>query len=194
MPLKSLKRWIEIGPDRKKGGGRKVRDPEMERELFMWYLNCKQIGFYISPRMIKIKALSFTKNKDFNASKGWLAKFQSKYKLDLYTNKKKRQSKANGPLPCTRLIGNTYSSQKYDQTEDDHHSYSIKVESLSSQSCSDNNSDDSDTSFSVENSRLINSNYHYQDNLWSELNGKRRSSCVEENSQEYFDRIKSQEQ
>lgn len=164
----------------------------MERELFMWYLNCKQIGFYISPRMIKIKALSFTKNKDFNASKGWLAKFQSKYKLDLYTNKKKRQSKANLVIPRTRLIGNTHLNKKLDHNEDDHLSYSVKVESKSSQSCSCNNSDESDTSFSVENSRLINSNYHYQENLWSEMN-ENRQPFIEENSIGYFDSIKSQE-
>ena len=54
VPLKSLKRWIKVGPERKKGkvifsiifhilgGGRKIRDPEMEKTLFNWYEDLKK--------------------------------------------------------------------------------------------------------------------------------------------------------
>lgn len=90
VPLKSLKRWIQIGPERKKGGGRKVRDPSMEYKLFTWYKNLKTLGFFVNPRMIKTKALELTTMNDFNASKGWLAKFSKKFELDLYCNFKKR--------------------------------------------------------------------------------------------------------
>jgi hypothetical protein len=41
-PIKSLKRWMKVGPLRKKGGGRKTKDPEMERELYQWYLETKK--------------------------------------------------------------------------------------------------------------------------------------------------------
>lgn len=99
MPLKSLKRWIAIGPERKKGGGRKVRDPEMEVKLYKWYKSMKDKEYSISPKMIKHKALKLTSNRDFNASKGWLAKFQNKYNLDLYTNKKKKDKTNKTHLP-----------------------------------------------------------------------------------------------
>jgi hypothetical protein len=35
-PIKSLKRWIKIGHLRKKGGGRKTKDPDMESKLYEW--------------------------------------------------------------------------------------------------------------------------------------------------------------
>lgn len=95
VPLKSLRRWIQIGHERKKGGGRKVRDPKMEVKLYYWYNCCKKKNFIVTPRMIKIKALSFTKLKDFNASKGWLAKFQNKYRLELYNIKKNKKKYKN---------------------------------------------------------------------------------------------------
>jgi hypothetical protein len=37
VPLKSLKRWLKVGYERKKGGGRKTKDPQMEIELYRWY-------------------------------------------------------------------------------------------------------------------------------------------------------------
>lgn len=107
VPLKSLKRWIKVGPERKKGmyshyfmknfdkknlgGGRKIRDPEMEQELFNWYLNLKNKDVPITPKMVKQKALSVTKYKDFIASKGWLEKFKRKYKLELSREKDKKK-------------------------------------------------------------------------------------------------------
>ena len=37
VPFKSLKRWVLYGCDRKKGGGRKEKDPKMEAQLYEWY-------------------------------------------------------------------------------------------------------------------------------------------------------------
>ena len=34
VPLESLKRWMKVGCERKKGGGRKTKDPEMEKDLY----------------------------------------------------------------------------------------------------------------------------------------------------------------
>jgi hypothetical protein len=93
VPIKSLRRWMQIGHERKKGGGRKVRDPKMERRLYEWYKNCLKEGFTVTPRMIKLKALSYTRYTDFNASKGWLAKIQNKYSLELYNIKKCKKEK-----------------------------------------------------------------------------------------------------
>lgn len=90
VPLKSLRRWIQIGPERLKGAGRKVRDKQMERKLFEWYEDNKRNDILITSKMIKAKALEFTSLNDFNASKGWFAKFKKKYNLVLYSQRGKR--------------------------------------------------------------------------------------------------------
>lgn len=93
VPLKSLKRWIKVGPERKKGkshniilnigGGRKIRDPDMEKKLYSWYTQLKSNNTPVTPKMIKNKALAITKFSDFIASKGWLEKFKRKFNLEL---------------------------------------------------------------------------------------------------------------
>jgi hypothetical protein len=66
------------------GGGRKIRDPEMETNLYNWYEEYHVIkNNPVTSKMIKQKALEFTKYRDFIASKGWLEKFKKKYHLDL---------------------------------------------------------------------------------------------------------------
>ena len=52
----------------------------MEKKLFAWYNQLKTEGVPVTPKMIKQKALSITKFKDFIASKGWLEKFKRKFK------------------------------------------------------------------------------------------------------------------
>ena len=42
VPTKSLKRWLKVGFLRKKGGGRKTKDPDMEKLLYQWYLELFQ--------------------------------------------------------------------------------------------------------------------------------------------------------
>ena len=32
--IKNIKRWMDLGPERKKGGGRKVQDVKMEDKLY----------------------------------------------------------------------------------------------------------------------------------------------------------------
>ena len=82
IPLKSVKRWIIVGPERKKGGGRKIKDPIMEKKILEWY-NCVRNSNinYITNNMIIAKALEISKCNDFIASKGWLEKFKEKYGL-----------------------------------------------------------------------------------------------------------------
>jgi hypothetical protein len=78
-----LKRWIKVGCDRKKGGGRKTKDPTMEATLFSWYKSMKDRGNNVTAKMIKEKAINITSCQDFIASKGWLDKFKIRYKLDI---------------------------------------------------------------------------------------------------------------
>jgi hypothetical protein len=56
----------------------------MEAKLFKWYDECKNVQkLPVTSKMIKQKALEFTKFKDFIASKGWLEKFKRKFRLEL---------------------------------------------------------------------------------------------------------------
>ena len=99
IPLKSLRRWMLVGPERKKGnlfnpgGGRKIKDPEMEDKLYKWYLDEVNKNHYITAKDVKRKALSLTKNSDFIASKGWLEKFRKKYQLKLTKENELNQKK-----------------------------------------------------------------------------------------------------
>jgi len=84
IPLKSLKRWLLLGHERKKGGGRKLKDPEMEHKLYEWYKEYHDRNQKIvTAKLIKQKALEFTKCKDFIASKGWLEKFRKQHNLEI---------------------------------------------------------------------------------------------------------------
>ena len=77
------------------GGGRKIRDPEMEKKLYAWYNQLKIEGIPVTPKMIKQKALDITKFKDFIASKGWLEKFKRKFNLELSRENKDSCSTVN---------------------------------------------------------------------------------------------------
>lgn len=73
-----------LGTERKKGGGRKLKDPEMEKKLYEWYKQYYEKNkMIVTARLIKEKALEFTKCRDFIASKGWLEKFRKQYKIHL---------------------------------------------------------------------------------------------------------------
>jgi len=83
VPLKSLKRWLRVGCQRKKGGGRKTKDPLMERNLYQWYRQMKSENEFITAKMIKEKAIQLTTCPDFIASKGWLDKFKIRFDLEI---------------------------------------------------------------------------------------------------------------
>lgn len=74
---------MKVGCERKKGGGRKTKDPEMEKDLYKWYLENKREDRQITARMVKERAIELTTCPDFIASKGWLDKFKIRYNLDI---------------------------------------------------------------------------------------------------------------
>ena len=87
VPLKKLKRWLQVGANRQKGGGRKVLDPNMEVKLINWYNSARSHNEAVSARKMQNKAKEFTTADKFLASKGWLEKFLKKYKI--YVDKDK---------------------------------------------------------------------------------------------------------
>ncbi|MCQ2817770.1 MAG: DNA-binding domain-containing protein [archaeon] len=84
ISLKNLKRWRIGGFIRKKGCGRKIKDPIMEQKLLEWYNEATRQHIYPTSKMIRAKALELTSDKTFIASKGWLEKFKSKYNLKVF--------------------------------------------------------------------------------------------------------------
>ena len=81
VPLKNLKRWVEVGAHRKKGGGRKTLDPDMEYELYQWCLS-QLTDKPLTRGLIKQRARNLSRFQgSFKASKGWLDKFIKRYEL-----------------------------------------------------------------------------------------------------------------
>ena len=93
VPRKSLRRWSHVGCNRKKGCGRKTRNPEMEYKLVEWYKEEINQNINVSAKMIRDKAVEISDDKDFLASKGWLEKFKKKFNIRIVTHKNKNFNK-----------------------------------------------------------------------------------------------------
>jgi hypothetical protein len=80
VPIKNLKRWVLNGPKRKKGG-RKTHDPQMETKLFDWICQFKEIYKELpSRKKIKEMAIKYSNfSNSFKASKGWYEKFMIRH-------------------------------------------------------------------------------------------------------------------
>ena len=66
------------------GGGRKIRDPDMENKLLNWFeIYHKTTGNKVTTKEFKKMALFYSKDKTFRASKGWLQKFRRRHKIKL---------------------------------------------------------------------------------------------------------------
>lgn len=83
IPKKSLKRWVLVGAKRKKGGGRKLVDPQMEVKVYDWYRKLEVEGIKPTVSEIKRKAIEYCTIKTFIASNGWLNKFKHKFNVSV---------------------------------------------------------------------------------------------------------------
>jgi hypothetical protein len=95
VPLKSLKRWSIVGHERRKGGGRKTKDPTMEKNVVEWIRKKQNNGELVDTKMIKKIALKLSKDKSFLASKGWLEKLKKKYNLKISKISKRNKNNNN---------------------------------------------------------------------------------------------------
>ena len=91
VPRKSLRRWSHVGCMRKKGCGRKTKNPKMEEKLVEWYNEVIKKNKYVTAKMIREKAVQISNDKDFLASKGWLEKFKKKNNIQIINNKNYRK-------------------------------------------------------------------------------------------------------
>lgn len=64
----------------------------MEKLLYQWYLNERDLNSVLTAKMVKEKAKQLSKCKDFIASKGWLDKFKVRYGLEIEKEPKGRKS------------------------------------------------------------------------------------------------------
>jgi len=74
-PIKSLKRWEQVGSERVKGGGRKPLDPELFGKMSKWYEECRRNGTRPNTLEISKKAIQISRIEEFKGSKGWVSKF-----------------------------------------------------------------------------------------------------------------------
>ena len=91
VPRKSLRRWANVGCLRKKGCGRKTKNPKMEEKLLLWYNDKIKNNVNITAKMIRDKAVEISNDKDFLASKGWLEKFKKKNGIQIISNKRHKK-------------------------------------------------------------------------------------------------------
>lgn len=84
---KNIKRWILNGTERKKGAGRKKREPLMEAKLLCWIVTRFKEGNRLpNHHEVKEKAKELSELDCFKASKGWCDKFlkrNSKFFLEI---------------------------------------------------------------------------------------------------------------
>lgn len=115
VPIKSLKRWLLYGPNRLKGGGRKIKDPVMEQQLIEWYNTEVSKGRVIAVEELKDKALSLTKCKEFLASKGWVEKIRKKYNLVFKVVPKAKSVKSE--IKNEQMLNSLNSTNKINELE-----------------------------------------------------------------------------
>lgn len=72
---KNIYRWMNKGFFHKRGGGRKTRNPEMERLIVEKSLEYIRAYKKVPPRSYTIEIGKFFISENFKASKGWVDKF-----------------------------------------------------------------------------------------------------------------------
>ena len=84
ISTRNINRWKKIGIKRKKGSGRKFKDPLLEKKMLIWYNT--QDKKNITSRDFKNKALELSNNDSFRASSGWLTTMKKKYRIKFKHN------------------------------------------------------------------------------------------------------------
>lgn len=88
IPRKNIKRWVNFGVERKKGG-RKMQDPKMEAKLAAWVISyIKEHKEMPKSHLIRSKSLEYSTNPEFKASKGWMEKFKLRNNFQQYLPQK----------------------------------------------------------------------------------------------------------
>ena len=84
ISTRNINRWKKKGIKRKRGSGRKYKDPELEKKIIIWYNF--QDKKNVSAKIFRDKALELSSYKSFRASSGWLTIMKKKYKIKFKKN------------------------------------------------------------------------------------------------------------
>lgn len=84
ISTRNVNRWKKMGIKRKKGSGRKYKDPRLEEKILEWYET--QDKNKLTTKDFKLKALELSDNKSFRASTGWLTNLKKKYNISFKKN------------------------------------------------------------------------------------------------------------
>ena len=77
VSVRNLTRWKKQGIERKKGSGRKFKDPYLEEKMLKYYYENKNI----TTKEFRLKAKMFCSDSSFKASTGWLMRIKKKFNL-----------------------------------------------------------------------------------------------------------------
>ena len=79
ISTRNINRWKKIGIKRKRGSGRKFKDPGLEKKILIWYnIQDKK---NVTAKDFRNKALELSNNISFRASSGWLTSIKKKYHI-----------------------------------------------------------------------------------------------------------------
>ena len=84
ISTRNINRWKKKGIKRKRGSGRKYKDPELEKKIIIWYNF--QDKKNVTAKNFRDKALELSNNESFRASSGWLTILKKKYKIKFKKN------------------------------------------------------------------------------------------------------------
>ena len=84
ISTRNINRWKKLGIKRKRGSGRKFKDPDLENKILIWYNF--QDKKNITAKDFKKKALELSNNSSFRASSGWLTLMKRKYRIKFKKN------------------------------------------------------------------------------------------------------------
>ena len=84
ISTRNINRWKKLGIKRKRGSGRKFKDPDLENKILIWYNF--QDKKNITAKTFKKKALELSNNSSFRASSGWLTLMKRKYHIKFKKN------------------------------------------------------------------------------------------------------------
>ena len=77
VSIRNLVRWKKLGIERKKGSGRKFKDPYLENKMLNYYYENDKI----TTKQFREKAKELCSDSSFKASTGWLMRIKRKFNL-----------------------------------------------------------------------------------------------------------------
>ena len=95
---KNIENWLKKGIKRKEGSGRPVRNSNKDKELRDWCFKEIELHKFVDSRKLRETAKKLFGIPGFNASNGWLEKFQRRYGINVGAKRKRNNKIINSEL------------------------------------------------------------------------------------------------